>query len=800
MRTLGRGGMATVYLAEQQSVQREVALKVMSPLLASDEQFGERFLREARIIAKLSHPHVVQVHDVGMVGNQHYIAMEYVPGGPVMDRSGTPRPPAFALRVASQIASALDYAGERGIVHRDIKPDNILLREDGNAVLTDFGIAHASDASRMTRTGTIVGTPHYMSPEQARGQKLDARADLYSLGVVLYELLVGRVPYQAADSLAIGIMHITSPLPRLPDGLAAYQPLLDRMLAKDPAQRFQRGHAVVAAIQQLQQEVMEGRPTVAVPQIEVAPDAVATQDEPTLGRIDEVLRTPSRPRRAIATSGRRWRGVLVLLVLVLLAGSLLYAFQDSLRQRLPQTRMNAMLFEAAQALEQGHLSRADGQGARELYLAVLAQDPDSQTARQGLMEVGRRLLQRAREALAQGDPAPTQALLAQAEGLVLPSADLAELQRQLHALQGQEDTLLELIGQAREAAAAGQLDGGGDSAIALYRQALAADPGNAVAAAGLREVLSQLLAQAHRALELDNIELAAQRIERVAAVDPAHLGLPEAHAALAQARQLRASHADTRLEEADALLARGQLRPPQQPNALDIYQAVLAQDPNHARAREGVRAVASALLAQAGRRIDDYHFEDAGELIAAARTLAPELMAVAATAQRMEDVRERRTQMLASRPVTETDASLETLLQRADTAAAAGNFLVPPGESAYDLYRAVLRQQPDHAQARAGLAGLPDRILVRFEAAMTGNRLGAARDALEAMGVIAPTDSRLLPARQRLARSWLAYASERLGAGEIARAADAFDQARELDPSNTDLPAIQARLEHARGG
>lgn len=792
--------MATVYLAEQQSVQREVALKVMSPLLASDEQFGERFLREARIIAKLSHPHVVQVHDVGTVGNQHYIAMEYVPGGPVMDRSGTPRPPAFALRVASQIASALDYAGERGIVHRDIKPDNILLRDDGSAVLTDFGIAHASDASRMTRTGTIVGTPHYMSPEQARGQKLDARADLYSLGVVLYELLVGRVPYQAADSLAIGIMHITSPLPRLPAELAAYQPLLDRMLAKDPAQRFQRGSAIVTAIGQLQQDVMEGRPTVALPPVKVVPDAVPAQDEPTLGRIEEVLHTPSRPRRAIAASGRRWRGALAVLVLALLAAGALYAFQDSLRQRLPQTRLNAMLFEAAQALEQGNLSQSDGQGARELYLAVLAQDPDSQTARQGLMEVGRRLLQRAREALAQGDPMPAQALLAQADGLVLPSADLAELQRQLHALQGHEDTLLELIGRARDAAAAGHLDGEAGSAIALYRQALAADPGNAVAAAGLREVLSQLLAQAQAALEQDDIELATQRIERVAAVDPAHLGLPEAHAALAQARQLRASHIETRLQEADALLARGQLRPPQQPNALDIYQAVLAHEPGHSRAREGVRAVAAALLLRAGRQIDDYHFDEAAELIAAAQALAPDLLGVAAAAQRLEDVRERRALVLASRPADNTEPQLEAMLQRADSAAAAGNFLVPPGESAYDLYRAVLRQVPDHARAQAGLAALPERILSRFEAAMTGNRLGAARDALEALGVIAPTDARLLPARRRLARSYLAYASERLGAGEIHRASEAFDQARELDPSNTDLPAIQARLEHARGG
>ncbi|MCL4676769.1 MAG: serine/threonine protein kinase, partial [Pararhodobacter sp.] len=181
VRTLGRGGMATVYLAVQQSVEREVALKVMSTALLGDEQFGERFLREARIAARLRHPGVVQVHDVGISGDHHYIAMEFLSGGPVMGRAGEAKPVGFSLRVARQIAAALDYAGAHGVVHRDIKPDNILLREDGSAVLTDFGIAHAADASRMTRTGAIIGTPHYMSPEQARGQPVDGRADLYSL-------------------------------------------------------------------------------------------------------------------------------------------------------------------------------------------------------------------------------------------------------------------------------------------------------------------------------------------------------------------------------------------------------------------------------------------------------------------------------------------------------------------------------------------------------------------------------------------------------------------------------------------
>ena len=148
LRQLGRGGMATVYLALQESVQREVALKVMSSSLQADPDFSERFLREARIAAKLHHRHVVGIHDVGRAGEANYIAMEYLGGGPILARDAGPRPVGFALRVTREIGLALHYAHAKGFVHRDVKPDNILLREDGSAALTDFGIARAADSSR----------------------------------------------------------------------------------------------------------------------------------------------------------------------------------------------------------------------------------------------------------------------------------------------------------------------------------------------------------------------------------------------------------------------------------------------------------------------------------------------------------------------------------------------------------------------------------------------------------------------------------------------------------------------------
>jgi serine/threonine-protein kinase PpkA len=180
-RELGRGGMAIVYLALQESLHRHVALKVIKPILTSDEEFAQRFLREGRIIAQLSDPHIVTVYDIASHDNTYYLSMEYLPGGNLQQRIREGLPLGEALPVARAIAGALHYAHRRGIIHRDIKPQNILFRENGEPVLTDFGIAKTLGTTTvMTRTGLSIGTPRYMSPEQIRGQAVDTRADLYS--------------------------------------------------------------------------------------------------------------------------------------------------------------------------------------------------------------------------------------------------------------------------------------------------------------------------------------------------------------------------------------------------------------------------------------------------------------------------------------------------------------------------------------------------------------------------------------------------------------------------------------------
>jgi serine/threonine protein kinase/tetratricopeptide (TPR) repeat protein len=261
-RELGRGGMATVYLAIQESLGREVALKLISPLLSADPSATQRFLREGRIAAKLADRHIVGIHDVGMHEGQPYIAMEYMHGGAVS--ASTARAPHDALEIAREIALALDHAHREEVIHRDIKPENILRRADGSYALSDFGIARTFDSTaKLTQDGMTVGTPFYMSPEQLQGLPLDGRSDLYSLGIVLYQLLTGLLPHRSADGVPIIArgMLVAEPRP-LPPHLQSCQSLMDRLLAEEPIRRPQSGAELAKELELLRAEfTIESSPT-----------------------------------------------------------------------------------------------------------------------------------------------------------------------------------------------------------------------------------------------------------------------------------------------------------------------------------------------------------------------------------------------------------------------------------------------------------------------------------------------------------------------------------------------------------
>jgi predicted Ser/Thr protein kinase len=277
---IGIGGMATVYKAYQPSMDRYVAIKVLPAIVSRDPAFLKRFRREAKVVAKLEHKHILPVHDYGEQEGLTYLVMRYVEAGTLKDRlaAGQLDLPTI-YRIIAQVGAALDYAHRLGVIHRDVKPTNVLIDSQGDAYLTDFGLARIMESSeQLTATGVGVGTPAYMAPEQGQGLKIDHRSDIYSLGVMLYEMVTGRVPYEAETPMAVVIKHITAPLP-LPSSVKPdIPPQIERVvlkaMAKDPDDRFQTvGDMLTAldtAVRRAQAEVPRER---AVGELAVAKEA-----------------------------------------------------------------------------------------------------------------------------------------------------------------------------------------------------------------------------------------------------------------------------------------------------------------------------------------------------------------------------------------------------------------------------------------------------------------------------------------------------------------------------------------------
>src|SRR5579871_6040649 len=250
---IGSGGMATVFKAYQPTLDRYVAIKVLPAYHARDPVFVKRFVQEARSVAKLAHPNIVQIHDFGEHENITYIVMEYVDGGTLKDRLKKALPVPEAVDYMIQAAEGLDCAHRNGIIHRDVKPANMLVRKDGHLLLSDFGIAKMLEGTtNLTRVGTGIGTPQYMSPEQGMGQAVDRRSDIYSLGIVLFHCLTGRVPFTGDNPLNITVKHMNEPMPL--DRLTSENvpapiiQVVQQMTAKPPHERYQSADILVDAL------------------------------------------------------------------------------------------------------------------------------------------------------------------------------------------------------------------------------------------------------------------------------------------------------------------------------------------------------------------------------------------------------------------------------------------------------------------------------------------------------------------------------------------------------------------------
>ena len=326
---LGEGGMAAVYRAYQPAMERYVALKVLPRRFADDPQFSARFSREAKLLAQLQHPHILSVFDYGQMEGYTYLVMPFVRSGTLADLlTGQPLPPDRIRQVIMQLGDALHYAHTRGLIHRDVKPSNVLIDESGNCLLTDFGLARMAESSmKLTTTGTIMGTPAYMSPEQGAGQKIDSRSDIYSLGIILYEMATGRVPYRAETPAAVIFKHIYDPLPPArdlnPDLPEPVELVILKAMSKTPEGRYQTASDLARAVH------------MAIPDQPTPAGEVASSSRQTTAKQGLALRPQAKEIRArlpsenAARAKAPWGRAAAIVAVMVVAGGLIVAIGNS---------------------------------------------------------------------------------------------------------------------------------------------------------------------------------------------------------------------------------------------------------------------------------------------------------------------------------------------------------------------------------------------------------------------------------------------------------------------------------------
>lgn len=717
LRTLGKGGMATVYLAEQVIFEREVALKVMAKHLAEDPSFGQRFMREARIVSQLVHPNIVTVHDVGVHDGYYYLSMQYIDGQDLKQarRSLSMREKITAVR---DIAKALDYAGSKGYVHRDIKPENILFHtSDGRAVLTDFGIARAAESDlAMTQTGTAIGTPHYMSPEQAKGLAVDHRADLYSLGVVFYLLLAGRLPFDAESAVAIGIKHIAEKVPPLPRHLSSLQPLVNKLMAKKVDNRFQNAKELIAALDELDLHQLEHVERMAAEAMAMraqpgdpdAPTKVSTPiadtiTAPTIERAlsDEELQASldDRPHARAdddheaeaeytvvfeedpsATSWFPW--IAGLLVCLTVAGGVFYQQRPDIANRWLQQGLG-YADEAALTVE-GWLFDVEPDASQPLVpktgenvpqFAERESEPDRPQGPQALSEVES-------TSGSVGSGGELEQALAPVESVngASPSA-VDEVHTKSPAELDAEQTLERLKEHfLTEPAVLSEL-------VQAYKNLISLAPSNLIVAQEFDDLRALERAKVIELAADDKVDLARAKLQQYQLIfdGVSQQDILDLESELEQQVQVNGL-----LEKAQTAFEADALTRPDGQNALSYYQQVLELQPDNLTARNGVDKISTRLLEYAKRNREQGRYASAKTFVDKALALTPESNEGQEEKRRVEALLNRQNKVLEA--VRKGKQALEN-----------GDYFSPQANSAYAHYTAALMIDPNHQPAQDGL-------------------------------------------------------------------------------------------------
>jgi serine/threonine-protein kinase PpkA len=763
---LGIGGMARVFLASQTQFGRRVAVKFVSHPNPDDAPLRERFLAEARINAQLTHTNIVQVYDFGTTGAGLYLVMEYLPGGDLTSRLRGGLHIEALLEVIKDMGRALDFAHSRGIIHRDIKPENILFRDDHTAVLTDFGIAQvvSHDNTPAGRPGTVVGTPEYMSPEQAAGRTLDGRSDLYSLGIVLYRMLTGDVPFNADTAVAVGVKHLQDPIPRLPNYLTGFQGIIDTALAKRPEHRYRSGKELAKALDGV-------RSSAAMPQVTINTQAITTQEILAVGRdLLSTQRDPGRLERP-ATRNRKRRTLRNGLTAMVFIGGLTaagyyaadqgYVVVDDIAQRLgiDENPELAAAWSEAQSLRQD-----PNQGLAAIvasYQRVLLLDDSHEGAITAVADLAMDWKGIINDALDGGNVDLAATRLSEAELSFPQDPDLTDLSIRVQNLQRAErlyqTTSALLAGEGISNLSAAT------SAILTYQDVLRLAPGHDGAAVALNELAINYAQLAGIALANGDVNEAMNMLERATAADDSLAELENVRLLITQATESRAA-IDDMLQQARRFRADNQLILPGGENAAELYHRVLATDPANAVAEQGLDEITGQVLANANELLSTSNIEQV-------EILASQAAIVGLASDAVNDLRKRidaEKARLSSVALVMADAL--ALMQQ-------GFLTTPANANAVTRLRELQQLDPGNMRADELLKACADRLKMVATEAYQFGLLGAAKQYLDLALAITPDVG-----------SWVALRESWEAEADVASPEDAIERETEGGVEDADQP------------
>lgn len=750
LRELGRGGMASVYLALQRSLDRMVALKVMKRDIDDLEKFERRFLLEGRTMAKIPHRNIVAVYDIVKGVYETYIAMEFLDGGSLSDRMKAGLSLASTISIVVQLAKALQFAHEQGVIHRDLKPANIMFRDAQTPVLTDFGIARRKDdsAPRLTESGMLVGTPTYMSPEQIGDIDVDGRSDLYSLGVLFYELLVGTPPFVADTSIAVLTAHLTSTPPRLPQQLADFQPVMDRLLAKDRENRYPSLDVFCAALKRavvsspalltrlrsdpydsLSDQLLalgfsiedgNGKHRSTYGRFQ-KPIASARSSGEILPRIEEGQseQIAARLRYLVASRIALATGAAVLLGLVIMGVT---TWPDREIDALTKRTVDVLLLQVDDRMASGDLI-----AAADYVQLSREQAPSYPEVRERAASLSGMLKAEARDAVLRGNFDDALAQLERARLVYPEDAELSTIAASIgDGRQFAERTrsIQDLVERANAEIDAGN-DIGPGGAMALLDEARALAPTDAGVLELQAAVVARLLKPARDALAANDLATARTAIDGTAAAMASEpewrtlrLAVEAAEEAAVKRTLLVAG-----LQRVDVQIREGRLDAPIGDNASETLAALPAVDGYELELNRRRAALAGAFVELARSMLREGRVELALQSANRALNLEPGTATVAFELKRV----------IESRLDSQRSRVIE-LMARAEQALFDGRFVAPRQNNVRDLAQQVLDLDPGNEEAAALLREVPIRMA---DAAMARSKAGdlVGAETLAAQGV-----------------------------------------------------------------